>query len=929
MANYSAIKAAVNAYIKANGKKEITGRILNSVLNATIDSLGRFFQFAGEAIPTDDPGTPDQNVCYLAGEPGVYTNFGGITIENEEVALLFWDGEWTKQRILIGIQEVEASVDNQVGTPSVDVSYSGGVLVLTFHNLKGEQGDTGDPAGFGTIEADITGGVGTPGVSVESSGDNTAKNLMFHFTNLKGETGVTSVVATIDNTSGTPSCQVSLVNGVLTLAFSGLKGLKGDTGVSADYPITIYNGLDSDATDQALSVAQGKVLDGKISQLGQQVIYDVTANNASAKFASLSALLSSENLSTLIPVAIRCGGMSIRFVQSPDNKYVQYRLIANEWSTNTDDWAIADEGVYVENPEFAEIHTDAEGKVLYGVKQDGDFHFGAGIPPQIVDALNSKVNIETGKGLINTEVANAQSTVASEEFLKLITDEDNRIILGIRKNGAVYIPSLQNSSIDAQLQEAIAKFREQAAALEDEVDAKMALFNEFFSGLDNPEWLEVTVDGEGKIIKGIKKDGSVYPDVISPINERLSALETRFDNKVFDAPENDIIIIPEEAGYVIATMYTYILEEKEIDGVATFRFSTDLGKTWIETENFIGDIAHVHIFLDGTVLICGRRKAYTTKDFVTFTESIIYDIDGTVLTQLPRDGFYSLGHHDVYNELDGKELEIWGEYILERESNVCVWYTIDKGATIRCAFKFGESQIDGQTIICRHIHKVTFCKANNKVYVTTGDAYSSGEDHVLWGSVNTTNNTWTWGHVADGRMFKLGMIWFDDLFAYIITDYTEIALADKKGILCIPIKELDNVNDDINKFHYLWDPDENTWISKHAPSSRMAPFDIIIDGNGNKMLFPDYIGMGYIWIANKGWEFKRYELSKNRVLIGNNVIGPNFNGDVYIQAFDIDKGIPYDHEHLRLNRNAGYNLTQIMRDNGVDDFMKTISNVNI
>lgn len=271
MAKYSAVKATVNAYIKQNGRKEITGRILNAVLNATIDSLGKYFQFAGGALPTDDPGTPDQNVCYLAGEPGVYTNFGGITIENEEVALLFWDGEWTKQRILIGIREVNASVDNQVGTPSVDVSYSGGELVLTFHNLKGEHGDTGDPAGFGTIGADINGGVGTPGVSVETSGDNTAKNLMFHFTNLKGETGVTSVVATIDDTSGTPSCQVSLVGQQLTLAFSGLKGLKGDTGVSADYPITIYNGLDSDATDQALSAAQGKVLDGKVSQLEAEV----------------------------------------------------------------------------------------------------------------------------------------------------------------------------------------------------------------------------------------------------------------------------------------------------------------------------------------------------------------------------------------------------------------------------------------------------------------------------------------------------------------------------------------------------------------------------------------------------------------------------------------------------------------------------------
>ena len=101
MANYSAIKAAVNAYIKANGRKEITGSILNAVLNATIDSLGRYFQFAGGAMPTDDPGTPDQNVCYLATEPGLYVHFNNIRINNEEVALLFWNGEWVKHTIAI------------------------------------------------------------------------------------------------------------------------------------------------------------------------------------------------------------------------------------------------------------------------------------------------------------------------------------------------------------------------------------------------------------------------------------------------------------------------------------------------------------------------------------------------------------------------------------------------------------------------------------------------------------------------------------------------------------------------------------------------------------------------------------------------------------------------------------------------------------
>ena len=78
----------------------------------------------------------------------------------------------------------------------------------------------------------------------------------------------------------------------------------------------------------------------KLSELSKQAkqgIYDVTTNNDGLTFTSLSALLSSENLSTLIPVSVRHGGMSIRFVNSSDNKYVQYRLTNQSWSVDIDD----------------------------------------------------------------------------------------------------------------------------------------------------------------------------------------------------------------------------------------------------------------------------------------------------------------------------------------------------------------------------------------------------------------------------------------------------------------------------------------------------------------------------------------------------------------------------------------------------------------
>ena len=81
----------------------------------------------------------------------------------------------------------------------------------------------------------------------------------------------------------------------------------------------------------------------KLSKLESQAIYDVTANNDGVTFSSLSVLLSSENLSNLIPIAVRCGGMSIRFVQSSDNKYIQYRLMSDAFSTTEGDWQGVDD----------------------------------------------------------------------------------------------------------------------------------------------------------------------------------------------------------------------------------------------------------------------------------------------------------------------------------------------------------------------------------------------------------------------------------------------------------------------------------------------------------------------------------------------------------------------------------------------------------
>ena len=74
--------------------------------------------------------------------------------------------------------------------------------------------------------------------------------------------------------------------------------------------------------------------------VASEIVWDITARNSNATFASLSALLSDANLATLIPTTIRRGGMQIRFVQSSDNKYVQYRLKSTSFNTTPSNWIV-------------------------------------------------------------------------------------------------------------------------------------------------------------------------------------------------------------------------------------------------------------------------------------------------------------------------------------------------------------------------------------------------------------------------------------------------------------------------------------------------------------------------------------------------------------------------------------------------------------
>lgn len=96
MSNYSSIRATIDANIKTNNNQEITGVVLNSVLNEMIDSLGAGYLFKGIATTSTNPGSPDEKVFYIAGETGTYTNFSNLVAAENELTILYYDTAWHK-----------------------------------------------------------------------------------------------------------------------------------------------------------------------------------------------------------------------------------------------------------------------------------------------------------------------------------------------------------------------------------------------------------------------------------------------------------------------------------------------------------------------------------------------------------------------------------------------------------------------------------------------------------------------------------------------------------------------------------------------------------------------------------------------------------------------------------------------------------------
>ena len=138
MANYKSLKTTINANVKRNGNQEITGQILNSVLNAMVETLGTGYSFAGVATPSTNPGTPDAKVFYIVNGKGTYTLFGDLEVTEDDVVILYYDTDWHKVSTGIAREENLTNLGKEIATKQNTLTDTDGGYGQRVANLEKE-----------------------------------------------------------------------------------------------------------------------------------------------------------------------------------------------------------------------------------------------------------------------------------------------------------------------------------------------------------------------------------------------------------------------------------------------------------------------------------------------------------------------------------------------------------------------------------------------------------------------------------------------------------------------------------------------------------------------------------------------------------------------------------------------------------------------
>jgi hypothetical protein len=228
--------------------------------------------------------------------------------------------------------------------------------------------------------------------------------------------------------------------------------------------------------------------------------------------------------------------------------------------------------------------------------------------------------------------------------------------------------------------------------------------------------------------------------------------------------------------------------------------SEDNAKSWAHSAPFpeADNITFSCFLKNGNILFATRERLFLSSDNLrTHREIVVKKPDGSEYSphqpknpDLPGWYFHTLDGIHTW-EIDGQELLVWGNYcnVLGGPVPVNIFYSTDGGETVKIAYSFGRNpnfqekgtppeQFLGDpnnSVICRHIHCVTYNPAERAFYACTGDINRGhgNECHWLRGTYDRQSDRWDWRVVisvnANSR-YKSGGINFVDGLVYWAAD---------------------------------------------------------------------------------------------------------------------------------------------------------------
>ena len=117
---------------------------------AITDWINKGYQFRGVATPSTNPGTPDGPVFYFAAEAGTYSNFNGISVAVEEVAILEWKGSWIKKTTGFATQQQVARLDEKIDNKTNEINVAKEEALQAIANLADDEDLTSVDDGTGS-----------------------------------------------------------------------------------------------------------------------------------------------------------------------------------------------------------------------------------------------------------------------------------------------------------------------------------------------------------------------------------------------------------------------------------------------------------------------------------------------------------------------------------------------------------------------------------------------------------------------------------------------------------------------------------------------------------------------------------------------------------------------------------------------------------